>query len=204
MSVCECICLILCVCVCVFHSTAVPPASAGMQWNCPCPFQTTHRLLRHLFALMFVSARVPALKCWGQRERWEQESFASGRVSLCCLLEAVSVRKLPGRSPQCGNTERRLALAHVSLHGALDCRLVNKAFPGGPDSQESICSSRDPDLIPGLGRSPGEGNDYPLQNSRLENPMDRGAWRATWGGKGSHRKILPCTFSYSFDILLTI
>ena len=33
--------------------------------------------------------------------------------------------------------------------------------------------------IPGLGRSPGEGNDNPLQYSCLENPMDRGAWRAT-------------------------
>ena len=33
-------------------------------------------------------------------------------------------------------------------------------------------------LIPGLGRSPGEGNGNPLQYSCLENPMDRGAWRA--------------------------
>ena len=33
-------------------------------------------------------------------------------------------------------------------------------------------------LIPGSGRSPGEGNDYPLQHSRLENSMDRGTWRA--------------------------
>ena len=111
--------------MCVFRSTAVLPASAGMQWNCPRPFQTTHRLLRHLFALMFVSAQVPALKCWGQEERWGQESFASDRVSLCCLLEEVSVRKLPGRSPQCGNTERRLAMPHVSLHGTSRqvCRL---------------------------------------------------------------------------------
>ena len=33
--------------------------------------------------------------------------------------------------------------------------------------------------MPGLGRSPGEKNGYPLQNSCLENSMDRGAWRAT-------------------------
>ena len=33
-------------------------------------------------------------------------------------------------------------------------------------------------LIPGLGRSPGEGNGYPLQYSGLENSMDRGAWQA--------------------------
>ena len=38
---------------------------------------------------------------------------------------------------------------------------------------------RDSGLIPGLGRSPGEGNGNPLQYSCLENPMDRGAWWAT-------------------------
>ena len=37
----------------------------------------------------------------------------------------------------------------------------------------------DPGLIPGLGRSPGGGHGNPLQYSCLENPMDRGAWRAT-------------------------
>ena len=41
---------------------------------------------------------------------------------------------------------------------------------------------RDPGSIPGLGRSPGEGNGNPLQYSCLENPMDRGAWRATAHG----------------------
>ena len=37
-------------------------------------------------------------------------------------------------------------------------------------------------LIPGSGRSPGEGNGYPLQYSGLENSIDRGAWRATLHG----------------------
>ena len=41
---------------------------------------------------------------------------------------------------------------------------------------------RDTGLIPGLGRSPGDGNGNPLQSSCLENPMDRGAWRATVRG----------------------
>ena len=41
---------------------------------------------------------------------------------------------------------------------------------------------RDPGLIPGLGRSPEEGNGYPLQYSPLENSMDRGAWPATVHG----------------------
>ena len=43
-------------------------------------------------------------------------------------------------------------------------------------------------LIPGLGRSPGEGNGNPFQYSCLENPMNKGAWQATyspWGCKAS-------------------
>ena len=54
-------------------------------------------------------------------------------------------------------------------------------FPGkcgDSDGKESACSAGDPSLMPGLGRSPGEGNGYPVQNSSLENSMDRGAWHA--------------------------
>ena len=47
---------------------------------------------------------------------------------------------------------------------------VNKGFSGGSDSKESACNAGDLGSIPGLGRSPGEGNSYPLQYSCLENP----------------------------------
>ena len=52
-------------------------------------------------------------------------------------------------------------------------------FPGGSDGKEPACSAENTGLIPGSGRSPGEGNGNPLQYSCLENPMDRGAWQAT-------------------------
>ena len=55
-------------------------------------------------------------------------------------------------------------------------------FSGGSDGKESACSAGDLGSIPGLGRSPGEGNGNPLQYSCLENPMDRGAWWATVHG----------------------
>ena len=55
-------------------------------------------------------------------------------------------------------------------------------FLDGSDDKESACNAGDLDSIPGLGRSPGEENDYPLQYSCLENFMDRGAWRATVQG----------------------
>ena len=56
--------------------------------------------------------------------------------------------------------------------------IVLASFPGGSDSKVSACSAGDPGLIPGSGRSPGEGNGNPLQYSCLENSMDGGAWLA--------------------------
>ena len=56
---------------------------------------------------------------------------------------------------------------------------INMGFPGGSDGNESACNARDPGLIPVLGgRSPGEGNGYPLQYSCLENSINRVAWWA--------------------------
>ena len=52
-------------------------------------------------------------------------------------------------------------------------------FPIGLDGEESACNAEDLGLIPGLGRSSGGGNGYPLQYSCLENPMGRVAWWAT-------------------------
>ena len=51
-------------------------------------------------------------------------------------------------------------------------------FPGGSEGKESACNAEDLGSIPRLGRSPGEGNGYPLQYSCLENPMDREACQA--------------------------
>ena len=53
-----------------------------------------------------------------------------------------------------------------------------KGFPGGSDGKESACNAGDPCLIPGWGRSSGEGNGNPFQYSCLKNSMDRGAWQA--------------------------
>ena len=55
-------------------------------------------------------------------------------------------------------------------------------FPGASDGKEFTCNAGDLGSIPGLGRSPGEGNGYPLQYSGLENSMDRRACKATVHG----------------------
>ena len=61
-----------------------------------------------------------------------------------------------------------------------------EGFPGVSVGKESACNAGDLGSIPGLGRSPGEGNSYPLQYSGLENSMDRGAgWAAVHGAAES-------------------
>ena len=57
-----------------------------------------------------------------------------------------------------------------------------KGFPDGSEVKASARNAGDLGSIPGLGRSPGEGNGNPLQCSCLKNPMDGGAWWATVHG----------------------
>ena len=61
----------------------------------------------------------------------------------------------------------------------LYCNVICWGFPGGSVVKNTAANAGYVDLVPGFGRSPGEGNGNPLQYSCLGNPMDRGAWRAT-------------------------
>ena len=70
-------------------------------------------------------------------------------------------------------------------------------FPGGSDSKASAYNAGHSGSIPGLGRSPGEGNGNPLQDSCLENPMDGGAWWATVHGVAKSQTRLS-NLTYAF------
>ena len=62
---------------------------------------------------------------------------------------------------------------HLNLHPQTTKKRINTnlSLPGGSDGKESTCNAGDPGSIPGSGRSPGEGNGYPLQYS---------CWRSPW------------------------
>ena len=60
--------------------------------------------------------------------------------------------------------------------------LCPREFPGSSVGKELACSAGDLGSIPGLGRSPEGGNGNPLQYSCMENPIERGVWRATVHG----------------------
>ena len=75
-----------------------------------------------------------------------------------------------------------LPSVQYSVFCKIDVICILLGFPGGSEVKASDCSVGDLGLIPGSGRSPGEGNGNPLQYSCLENPMDGGAWWATVHG----------------------
>ena len=80
---------------------------------------------------------------------------------------------------------------------------VTSILISGSDGKVSAYYVGDPASIPGLGRSPGEGNGNPLQYPCLENPTDRGAWYATvCGVTKSRTRLSDFTFSLSLFILV--
>ena len=88
-------------------------------------------------------------------------------------------RSLVSYSPRGCKEPDMVELLHFHFH-----------FPCGSGGKESVCNVGDLGLIPGLGRSPGEGNGYPFQYSCLEKPMDRGARQATVHGVSRVRRDL--------------
>ena len=78
---------------------------------------------------------------------------------------------------------------------------MNRGFPHSSVGKESAYNAGDPGLIPGSGRSPGEGNGNPLQDSCLENSMNRGAWQATLHGVAKSQIQLTNTTTWSSFVL---
>ena len=121
--------------------------------------------------------------CWWQ----PAEEVALGRGETLSVADSAS----PGlASAQTQTFSWTWANGFPSLSvdfssGKWDAKVLmsSPGFPGGSVSKESACNSGDLGLIPGLGRSPGEGNGNPLLYSCLGNPMDTGAW---WVARAGH------------------
>ena len=81
-------------------------------------------------------------------------------------------------------------------------QVISICFPGGSEVKASARNVGDLGSIPGLGKSPGEGNGHPLQYSCLENPMDRGAWWATVHGVAkSQTRLSDFTFTFTVKLI---
>ena len=79
--------------------------------------------------------------------------------------------------------------------------MILDGFPGGSEVKASASNVGDSDSIPGLGRSPGEGNGNPLQYSCLRNPINRGARQATIHGVAEKLDIIERVSSSSSKLV---
>ena len=109
---------------------------------------------------LFVLAMTVTLSCLQEAKNWLFTLFL-----LLLLFERANTRLIVNV----------LTVVHLCL-GAYP---VVQSVKNPSAMQEIACSTGDPVSIPRSGRSLGEGNGDPLQYSCLENPMDRGTWRAT-------------------------
>ena len=97
--------------------------------------------------------------------------MSSAYLRLLTFLTAILIPACASSSP-----------SFLMMYSAYKLDKQGDKFPGGSEDKASACNAGDLGSIPGLGRSPGEGNGNPLQHSCRENPTDRGAWWATVHG----------------------
>ena len=127
---------------------------------------------------------------------WDSPGKNTG-VGCHFLLQCLKGKSESEAAQSCltRSDPRDCSLPGSSVHGIFQARVLEwvaialsisymersltlLGFPGGSDGNESACNAGEPGLIPELGRSPGEGNGYPLKYSCLENSMKRGVWWA--------------------------
>ena len=131
--------------------------------------------------LIFCSVDIVTLETSGRTRQWcylEAVGIASGSGWFALLFVLIDPLSLLTPEALClpSGLEWIVYNFHYCHH---IIGILPESFPGGSEVKAPACNVGDPGSIPGLGRSPGEGNGNPLQYSCLETPMDSGAWQAT-------------------------
>ena len=120
---------------------------------------------------------------------WEQCSYHRHWFTTWSYYPDM-LRHVPQKPVPRGSTRGEF-LGHTASH----------RLPGGSEGNESVYNAGDLDSIPGLARSPGEGNGYPLQDSGLENSKDCAVHRVTKSWTGLSK--FYCFF-YTFIVLIEL
>ena len=147
-------------------------------------------VLHHLPELAQTHIQYPALTyCFPNLE--PVRCSMSG--SNCCFLTCIPVSQEAGKVVWYSHLLENFP-QFVVIH-----TVTSLGFPDSSNGKESACNGRDLGLIPGLGRSPGEGHGNALQYSHLENSMGRGAWRApVYGVTKSQTQLSDYYFHFYF------
>ena len=111
---------------------------------------------------------------------WNNSNFLHKKK---CSHDSLLRKHLHCKCSKERNDIRLFKLINISLHYTL-------GVPGGSDGKEFAYNAEDPGSISGLGRSSGEGHGHPLQASCLENPTERGTWKAIVFGVPKSQTLL--------------
>ena len=159
----------------LFNSTQIQGPCTPHPSFTPCLLQThTVTSQVHVWSYMHLTSLV-AQTVKRLRTMWETRVQSLGREDLLekemathssTLAWKIPWTEEPGRLQSMGS-QSQTRLSDFTLCALLIC----VGFPGGSDGKESACNAGDLGSIPGLGRSPGKGNGYPLQYSGLEISM---------------------------------
>ena len=151
------------------------------------PSWTPSLLAPRTIPLGHPSAPAPSIQHHASNLDWRFVSYMILYVSMP-FSQIIPSSPSPTESKRLFYTSVSLLLFRIQGYGC---------FPGGSEDKASACNAGDPGSIPGLGRSPGEGNGNPLQCSCLENTGDRGAWWASVYGVAQSRTQLKWLSSSS-------
>ena len=138
----------------------------------------------HLMQIVTVMGRVRMAQRRGRFTQARGSIFESQGGCLltvrCWIIKGITWGSV-GTTPNTGSCKQCLtmALPYPQVQPKIEniWEKNSSKFPSGSDREESAGNAGDLALIPGWGRSPGEGNGYPFQYSCLENPTNRGAWQ---------------------------
>ena len=153
-------CTLGCVCMCVYPEGGMLEEQ-GLVCICVC-------VCAHWVVCVHQAVCVPV--CFPKGECWEKDQgpvlgFSGGQAP------AVLSHRIPTAGMQ-RVIHCKPGLCMAKGRPCTNALHVHMGFPGGSDSKESACNVGDLGSVPGLGRSPGEGNGNPLQHSCLENSKD--------------------------------
>ena len=155
----------------------------------------THSMMGTVLKTLNQAASETQRLCYRRSEDGDPQNSEKREHGAMGSASTVKTHWLHGNS---GNTRHLCVVLRAQSQGCvhrlkahLNLSSINAlGFPGGLGGQESACNTGDWGSIPGLQRSSGEWNGYPLQYSSLENFMDRGAWWAPVHGVTKSRTQL--------------
>ena len=104
-------------------------------------------------------------------EQWTGSKLGKEYIKAYIYLAYLTYMRIPACRMPCWMKHK----LKLRLQGEISITSGMQGFPGGSEVKASAWNSGDPGLIPGSGRSLGEGNGNPLQYSCLENPIEGGA-----------------------------